>query len=84
MNALKTLKEINKELKTVTSCATGIDRFMAKCFPLMIKLNMEQNQLLTSLLKKRKRKKTSWQKFVSKYSKQGYSLKEIAKLWKTL
>jgi len=53
MKEVKDLREVLKELHAVESCASGTDRFMARCFPLMIKQNIETQKLLEKMLKKK-------------------------------
>jgi len=83
MKDIKDLREVLKELHSVTSCATGTDAFMAKCFPLMIKQNIATQKLLEKVLHKktRKYKKTAWQKTLSEGFKKGMSIKECSDLY---
>lgn len=86
MKEIKDLREVLKELHAVDSCASGTDRFMAKCFPLMIKQNIATQKLLEKVLHKkaRKYKKSQWQHLLSVKLKLGYTIKECANIYRGL
>ncbi len=78
MEPIKTIQEAKRELKKVTTCAAGSDRFIARCIPLLMELF--EKQLKT---KSRGPKKPSeYNLFVGEQMKQGKSLQEVAKMWK--
>lgn len=73
----KTIEEVEHYLRrNVTSCATSTDRFMAKCFPLMMRMFQE------GLKQKKKPKTSEWIKFISVEMKAGKTIKECAEKWK--
>ena len=83
MKELNDLREVKKELHAVSSCASGTDRFMARCFPLMIKQNQDLLKLLSRKINvKRSYTKSDWQRFLAIKMKEGFTIKQCSALWK--
>ncbi len=74
MQAFKSIQEAKKELKKVKSCATGTDRFIAQCFPLLF-------EVLSNGKKPKSKKLSAWNQFVGKGLKAGKSMKQIGQEW---
>lgn len=77
MEPIKTIEEAKRELKKVTSCAAGSDRFIARCIPLMMELFDKFQQPKP----KKPKKLSEYNLFVGEQMKQGKSLQEVAKMW---
>ncbi len=78
MEPIKTIQEAKRELKKVTSCVAGSDKFIARCIPLMMELfdKFQSNQT-----RRGPRKPSDYNLFVGEQMKQGKSLQEVAKMW---
>lgn len=74
MEAFRSIQEAKKELKKVKSCATGTDRFMARCFPLLL-------EVLGNKRKPKSMKLSAYNQFVKKGLKAGKSMKQIGREW---
>lgn len=77
MKPFKNLEEVEQGIKEINSAAAGTDRFMARCFPLMIKIFMRAY----TKQDRRKRKPSKWNLYVSEGMRNGKSMKQIAKEW---
>ena len=89
--AYKNLKGIKKACEEVTSCISGSDKFMYRCFPLMIELLENINDTLTNLASTlkavaitRKRKPSAYNLHIGREMASGKSMQEAAASWKSL
>ena len=89
MKPYRTLTEIKKECRKVSSTIADSDAFMYKCFPYFLEQLTETNKNLVSViellkrnLKKKKRKPTEYNLFIAKQMKSGKSLREAVENWK--
>lgn len=78
MEPIKTIEEAKRELKKVTSCTAGSDRFIARCIPLMMELF---DKFQSKRNPRGPRKPSEYNLFVGEQMKQGKSLQEVAKMW---
>jgi hypothetical protein len=82
MKGYKNLEEVKRGCREVTSCATGSDKFMYKCFPLLIETLIGIDEKLGKLMRRTKRQPTAYNLFIGEQLKAGKSIKEAAKLWR--
>lgn len=74
MQAFKSIQEAKKELKKVQSWATGTDRFIVQCFPLLL-------EVLGNGRKPKSKKLSAYNQFVRKGLRAGKSMKQIGQEW---
>ena len=86
MKAIRGYRESIRELRKVTSCASGTDKFIAQTIPLLIRQNNEIIELLHKIARqapKPHRRQSEWQRYATEGLRKGYNLKSIAELWRT-
>ena len=74
MKAFKSIQEVRREYEKVRSCATGTDRFIARCFPLLL-------EVLSNGKKLKAKKSSAYNRFVGKGLRAGKSMKQIGQEW---
>ena len=78
MKAYKNLKEIKKACEEVSSCATGSDKFMYRCFPFLI----EQIVSINERLARKKREPSAYNLHLAKEMAAGRTMREAIESWK--
>lgn len=79
MKAYKNLKEVKKGCEEVNSCATGSDKFMYRCFPLLVE---QLENINNNLRARRKREPSTYNLHIATELASGKTMQEAINSWR--